>query len=61
MFVKEGQAVTVTNASVYVTDIDTKPGALTLTIVTPPTHGKYYADLFEKSSCILCRMKDVTL
>ena len=34
--------MTVTNASVYVTDIDTKPGVLTFSVVTPPTHGKFH-------------------
>ena len=39
VFVPEGQAVTVSNASVYVVDLDTKPRDLVMTVVTPPTHG----------------------
>ena len=40
VFVPEAQAVTVSKASVYVVDLDTKPQDLVLTVVTPPTHGK---------------------
>lgn len=39
LFVKEGQAVTLTNASMYVVDLDTDPEDLILTLRLPPTSG----------------------
>ena len=39
VFVPEGQTVTVSSASVYVVDLDTKPQDLVMTVVAPPTHG----------------------
>ena len=50
VFVPEGQAVTVSNASVYVVDLDTKPRDLVMTVVTPPTHGKAK----RKNMCVSC-------
>ncbi|XP_076458587.1 LOW QUALITY PROTEIN: extracellular matrix organizing protein FRAS1-like [Babylonia areolata] len=39
LFVKEGQAITLTNASMYVLDLDTAPEDLTMTLRLPPTSG----------------------
>ncbi|KAK3090989.1 hypothetical protein FSP39_016284, partial [Pinctada imbricata] len=39
LFVKEDQSVTVTNASIYVIDLDTDPQDLVLTIGEVPQHG----------------------
>ena len=40
LFVKEGQAVTLTNASMYVVDLDTLPEDLMLTLRLPPVSGE---------------------
>lgn len=40
LFVKEGQAVSLTNASVYVMDLDTEPQDLQLVLILPPSSGK---------------------
>ena len=42
LFVKEGQAVTLTNASMYVVDLDTVPVDLMLTLRLPPVSGEFY-------------------
>ncbi|XP_048248290.1 extracellular matrix organizing protein FRAS1-like isoform X2 [Haliotis rufescens] len=39
LFVQEGKAVTLTNASMYVIDIDTAPEDLFFTLQIPPSHG----------------------
>ncbi|KAK7498552.1 hypothetical protein BaRGS_00010212, partial [Batillaria attramentaria] len=39
LFVKEGQAVTLTNASMYVVDLDTDPEDLMLSLRVPPASG----------------------
>lgn len=40
LFVKEGQAITLTNASMYVVDLDTVPENLMLTLRLPPVSGE---------------------
>ncbi|KAL3876627.1 hypothetical protein ACJMK2_034445 [Sinanodonta woodiana] len=39
VFAREGHAVTVTNASIYILDIDSHPEDLALTLKTAPMHG----------------------
>ncbi|KAH3869870.1 hypothetical protein DPMN_033043, partial [Dreissena polymorpha] len=39
LFVQEGQSVTLTNTSIFITDLDTGPGNISLVLGTPPEHG----------------------
>ncbi|XP_052791092.1 extracellular matrix organizing protein FRAS1-like isoform X2 [Mya arenaria] len=39
VFVQEGQRVVITNNSVFITDLDTAPSNITLTVAAPPEHG----------------------
>lgn len=42
VFVQEGQTVVLSNASVYVTDLDTPASRLVFTLHIPPSHGEFY-------------------
>lgn len=39
LFVQEGHEVTVTNTSVFITDLDTAPEQLMITVEAAPEHG----------------------
>lgn len=39
LFVQEGHEVAVTNASVFITDLDTPPEQLKITVEAAPEHG----------------------
>ena len=52
LFVKEGQAVTLTNASMYVVDLDTVPVDLMLTLRLPPVSGELNCScLCSRNAC----------
>lgn len=50
LFVKEGQAVTLTNASMYIVDLDSTPEDLTMSLLVPPTSGTLKRKAFSMDS-----------
>ena len=50
LFVREGQQVLLTNASLYVLDLDTQPTELSLTLTSEPTNGQLVKKLFGQDA-----------
>jgi hypothetical protein len=53
LFVKENQAVVVTNSSVYVIDVDTSPDQLQLKVDVAPQHGMAVTTVFVEISFVV--------
>jgi hypothetical protein len=53
LFVKENQAVVVTNSSVYVIDVDTSPDQLQLKVDVSPQHGMAVTTVFVEISFVV--------